>query len=495
MNHELSFYRFQSRFTLTPLQLFSCVILLLILAGCGGGGGGNSAFSLAPTNVGGGYTLKVSGGTFNDGSLTNGLVILATLRDSNGNGPAVPWTLSVTGPGFGVPLRVSYDDGSQSSYMTWWWSGIGPHSGTYTATATHGSTTLVYHFSLKAWSSLSQPVLSHDTVSRTISWNTVDQAGSYYYRVTDGNGNDAMTPGYIDAYPLQATYSFQYPVLTDGSYLIQVYAQTTDRKALQNNKDASPSLASQENMSLGSIDLPVGAGYSLNARGGVLYEGKDPYNADADTYGLVIWTSILTAPTDTTVSPTPPAGDWNISVTGPGITTPITFTYSATDSQYVYWDFGTIPAGTAYTLTATPAGGGTPISQPFTIPSSTSQLPLATGLSVTTVNGGGKNISWNAASGAASYYVNLWTCVGAGSVNTASGCTNGGTYTEVAGVWVATTSALIPKNELISGLVYDVYVTACEQDMTDTTTVPSAAPGTQVNMSDTTFAYAFFTAQ
>src|SRR5574337_353665 len=286
------FFRTNAEFEVTMFKkLFSAAVVAVLLTACGGGGGGNSGvvFPLVgPSNVGGGFTLNVTGGTFNDGSAKSGLVILATLRDNNGNGPATPWTLSITGPGFGAPLVVSYDDGSQSSYMTWWWSGVSPQTGTYTATAVHGSTVLVYQFSLKASSTISQPTLTHDANARTISWSTVSQAGSYYYRVTDGNGINAMTPGYIDAFPLQSAYTFTYPVLPPGSYLIQVYAQTTERVALQADTSPSPALAAQENMSLRAIDLPMGAGHSLNAKGGVLYEGKNPAN-NSDTYGLVIW--------------------------------------------------------------------------------------------------------------------------------------------------------------------------------------------------------------
>ena len=468
--------------------LILSLFLLISFQGCGKKGGGSSA----PKNVGGGYTLEVSGGTLNDGTGINGLAILATLRDSSGNGPAMPWTLSITGPDFGAPLTVSYDDGSPSSYMSWWWSGFGPFSGAYTITATNGSTTLTYNLNIDASHNLSQPTLNKS--GNTISWNSVTGAGSYQYRVTDGTGTDVIS-GYIAAEPLLSTYSLQLPsVMSDGSYLVRVFAQTTNRVALQNDSLASPTLASQENSSLSQMDFVVGgtgSGYSLDARGGVLYEGlfSSGTGTPTDQYGLVIWASLLTNASPTT----PPAADWTVSLTGPGITTPLKFTYPGTYAQYVYWDFGTMPASGTYTLSAVSTGGTATVQQTFTIPNATSQLPVATGLSATPAIGGGASISWNAVPGAASYYVNLWTCVGAGSANTVSGCTNGGTYSEVAGSWVSTTSAVIPNNTLTPGLVYDVYVTACQQDMTDATTVPPVEPGSQVDMSDTTFTYATFT--
>jgi hypothetical protein len=450
---------------------FALVIALFTLSSCGGGGGGGAA--AAPvTNAGGGYTLEASGGTLNDGAGAKGLVVLAALRDSAGNGPASPWILSITGPGFDAPLTVSYDDGSPASYMTWWWEKFNPLSGVYTATATDGVTTLAYQFNLSSTSNLSQPTLNK--ISSTISWSTIAGVGSYYYRVTDGTGNDVITPGYLSSDPLQTTYSFDLPYLADGSYLVEVYAQTTDRGALQNDPSSAPALAPQENMSLGAIDLTQGGGYSLSAKGGVLYEGQ---YSGVDNFGLVLWTSILTAPTDSASASTPPAGDWTITVTGPNISnsTPITFTYPRTDSQYSYWDFGTVPAPGTYTVTAAPAAGGAPISQTFTIPVPTQKLPLST-VTAAATTGGGANVNWTAVTGANSYYVNVWT-----EVN--------GVYTEIAGNWVNSTAATVPNGTLTKNVSYDVYVTACQLDMTDTTTVPPTAPGAQVNMSDTTFTY------
>ncbi len=455
------------------LSLLSSVIFLLSLTSCGGGSSGPSG----PSNVGGGYTLQVSGGTLNDGTATKGLVVLATLRDDAGNGPGgtAGWTITITGPGISVPLTVNYDDGSSGSYIVWIWNYITPPSGTntYTARATNGTTTLTYTFNVNATTNLSQPT-GLIRSGNTISWNLLTGAGSYYYSVTDGTGA-SVAHGVLPA----TTASFTLSGLPDGSYLVEVYAHTNNLYDLGSDPSPSPALLPQENTSLAILDFIVNGSYALDARGGVLYEGE--YPTGTPHYGLVIWSSILT----TTATPTPPAGDWVVSVTGPGITTPIVFTYPRTDSQYVYWDFGIVPVPAAsgtYTVTATPAAGGTLISQTFTITNPTSQLPVATGLTATPTNGGGATISWTAVAGANSYYVNVWTDVN-------------GVYTEVAGRWVTSTSTTITNGTLTKGVAYDVYVTACQLNMTDTTSVPPTAPGAQVDMSDTTFTYATITAQ
>ncbi len=458
--------------------LLPFLVLLLILAGCKGK-------SKSPSNIGGGYILLVSGGTLNDGSGVNGLAVLVTLRDSGGNGPggAAGWQIKITGPGINSPLVVSYDDGSQYSYSTWWWEEFDPLSGTYTATATNGTTTLTYNFSINAAQNLTQPDLNKS--GSTIWWNPVTGAGSYYYEVTDGSGG-LVTFDYIASDPLLTLYSFELPGLTEGSYLVSVYALTKDRLALAS--PTSPSLPSQENDSLAIIDFVhggTGSGYALDARGGVLYEGLDSLGTGTDAYGLVIWTSLVTNSTPST----PPAGDWDITVTGPGITKPIAFTYPRTNYHYVYWDFGTVPVGgETYTVSAIVSGGTTSLTQSFTIPSPASKLPVAANLSTNPTSGGGASISWDPVPGANSYYVNIWTDIWNAALNR-------WVYTEIAGNWMKTTSAVIPGGTLTKGISYDVYVTACELDMTDTTAVPPPDPGSQTDMSDTTFTYATITAQ
>jgi hypothetical protein len=427
----------------------------------------------SPLNVGGGYTLVVSGGTLNDGSGVTGLTVLATLRDDTGYGPggAAGWQIEITGPGINSPLVVSYEDGSASSYSTWWWEQLDPQTGTYTATATDGTTTLIYDFTIQAGSNLSQPAAN--IAGSTVSWNPVAGAGSYYYEVTDGSGVTAAY-GYIESDSLLTQYSFALPdVLPDGSYLVSVYALTADRLALAADSAAWPSLPAQENDSCKTIDFVQGgtdSGYVLDARGGVLYEGAV---STTDYYGLVIWASILT----TTAPETAPAADWAVTVTGPGIADPITFTYPKTDSHYIYWDFGVEPASGEYTVSAISSASTTTLSTTFTIANTTSKLPLATGVTGTATSGGGASVTWNSVSGAGSYYVNIWADAG-------------GAYTEIAGGWVNATSAIVPSGTLTSGVTYDVYVTACQLDMTDVSSVPlPVSPGIQVDMSDTTFTY------
>ena len=457
--------------TLKALTLFLC---LIVLAACGGGSGGSGTTSVNAVNE---YSFQATGGTLNDGSGASGLVVLATLRDSKGVGPGLTggWKITVTGPGISAPLTESYDDGSSSSYQSWWWKGLNP-AGTYTATATNGTTTLTAHFDISAANTLARPALSR--ANEVVSWNAVTGAGSYYYEVTDGYGAIAQS-GYLSAD--SSSFSFQLNKLPDGSYSIAVYGQTKSRVDLISDISAMPSLPSQDNISVSTMGLVITNGspgaYNLSATGGVLYMGQEN---GVNKYGLVVWTSLLTNATPAS----PPAADWAISVTGPGMTTPLAFTYPKTDSHYVYWDFGTVPAGGTYTVTATTSGSTEILSAQFTIPAPTAQLPVVTGIGVTP-GSSSYTVSWNAVpgAGAGSYYVNLWADVG-------------GTYTEVGNIWVdgGTLTAQIPKTSLTIGTLYDVYVTSCMLDMTTGKTLPPPSPS-QVNMSDNTFAPVSFTAQ
>jgi len=446
--------------------LISC---LFLLTSCGGGGSGGGA--AGPTNIGGGYTLLVSGGTLNDGSVTNGLAVLASLRDVHGVGPGLigNWTITISGPGLAQPLRVDYDDNSSGSYSTWWWEGVEP-SGTYTATATNGTTTLTYIFTIASTSTLPKPLVS--VSPSTVSWAAVPGAGSYYYSVSTGSGT-ILKFGYIPV--TDSTYSFDLPSpLVDGSYLIQVIAHTQDRLALGNNNSSAPTLAAQENLSLASKDFVMSGGnntgsYVMTAKGGVLYMGK---NGTTDMFGLAIWSSILTD------SSSQPAGDWTVTVTNPNIS-PITFTYPKTSSHYLYWEFDTPPASGTYTVTAATAGSSDQLTTTFTIPDLAAKLDVATNIQV--IPGPtGYMIAWNAVTGAKSYYVNLWADIG-------------GNYTEVANAWTTETSSFIPKGSLTKGMIYDVYITASSEDMTTSTEVPPPSP-LQINMSDNTFAAKGFTA-
>jgi len=99
-----------------------------------------------------------------------------------------------------------------------------------------------------------------------------------------------------------------------------------------------------------------------------------------------------------------------------------------------------------------------------------------------TMAGSDITVSWNAVSGAKSYYVNLWAEVW--NVTTSQF-----DYKEVWRSWVATTSVTIAKidSNIPENLTCDVYVTAHELNMT--TTSPPAPLPTRADMSENYYSY------
>ncbi len=457
------------KFGLSLISLLSSIILLLLLSSCGGGG------SSTPSNVGGGYTLQVSGGTLNDGSGANGLVVLATLRDSEGYGPTYPWTVTITGPDIPAdnPLTVNYEMGQ--SYMSWEWYGFEPSSGTYRATATNhdGSVTVYYDFSITNNSTIARPSPGASTSGNivTLSWSAVTGASSYYYEVCP----PSFTQPCLYYFTTGLTGTASFTGLSSGDYLIRVRAYTSDRTSVR-------SLAPQENVSEYSFSYPVSAdpaasGYTLLAAGGILDYGlQGP--AGAAIYGLSLWTSIA----DNNAAPT---GNWNITVQDPnGLTT--NYIYPANVKHYAYWYYGIEPAPGTYNVTAT--YGGVTKTAVFSISATSSgmtpQLSLPSGISATPVNTNDWNIAWSALSGAGSYYVNIWS-------EEWNSTTKQWEYNEVYGQWVdsLTTSLIVPAATFTPGTQYDVYVTAHKVDMSNAA-LPSSTP-TRADMSENYNPYSF----
>lgn len=225
-------------------------------------------------NVGGGYTLLVSGGTLNDGSGAKGLVILATLRDSDGRGPNIPWTIKITGPGISAsaPIEVEYQN---HNYMSWEWAGFEPISGTYRATATSldGKVSIYYDFSINNTTTLARPAPSvrSSGSSYTLTWPPVSGAASYSYEIVPPSGG-------VTVYGYVTNNSVDLGVLTIGDYLVRVRAYSSNRVLLQ-------ALPPQENVSEYSFTSPIGGdqtsdNYSFNAALGIMDYGlRGPGNA------------------------------------------------------------------------------------------------------------------------------------------------------------------------------------------------------------------------
>lgn len=464
------------------LSLLISVVVSVFLASCGGGDSGGGGGDQTPTNIGGGYTLKASGGTLNDGSGVRGLVVLATLRDDQGWGPLLPWTVSISGPGISAssPLAVEYQDGQLGSFVIWEWSGFDVLSGNYRTTATNfdGSVTIYIDFSVSSTSMLARPVPSIGSAggSTLLSWAPASNAASYAYEVVPTGGGSTV-------YGSTAGTSVNLGTLANGDYLVLLKSYTANLLSLNADHSASPALPSQMNIADYVFTFPVGgdqtsASYSLNAAGGILDYGlRGPNNTPI--YGLSFWTSLqdITSPGN----PVAPAGDWNISVTDPnGVV--MNYIYPAGERHDVYWYYDIEPvSGGTYTITASYGAAvktaavtfadTNPALAPLLYQSiSASLVSNATNTSLNDIS-----ITWPQVTGAQSYYTSLWADVWNSALKRYD-------YTEIWAAWVSSPAARVVNGTVQSGLLCDVYVTAYGVDMTSVAP-PSPSPS-RVDMSE-----------
>jgi hypothetical protein len=400
-------------------------------------------------------------------------VILATLRDSEGMGPGMPWTITITQLGTTLPqisLTVEYNDFNYHSYMGWEWSGIEPVTGDYRATATNGSgsVSIYYDFHVDSAGAFTRPAVLSVSSTYTLSWNSVPNASSYSYEVypPSGSGLDPVI-GYTTTTSVALT-----GLSATGDYLVWVRAYASDRTVLETSSASAPPIPSQENVSEYTFTFPVGGDdtsthYSFSAAGGYMDYGlTDPsYNS---IYGIAIWTSIQDIYTNP--SPTAPAGNWNVKVKKQDGTIVANFIYPAGVRHYAYWFYDIEPAAnTPYTVEATYGGAAKTASFNLT---TTARLLLPTNIKAT-LDSLTKNIgiTWDGVTGARSYYVNLWAFV-------TDPVTNQLEYSEVWSKWTNTTSVTVTPGDqgLPAGLSVDIFVTAHELDMSDP--VPPATPPT-----------------
>jgi len=451
-------------------------LIAAVLFGCGGGNKGPAG---SGANTGDGYTLEASGGTLNDGSDTKGFVVLITLRDSQGWGPSLPWTIEITGPGISAsaPLTIEYQDGRPGSFALWEWSAFNPLSGSYRATATNfnGSVTIHYDFTVSGANSLARPApyTGSNGGDITLNWPSVTGAKSYTYEVFPPGGGTSV-------FGCITTNSVNLGALANGDYLVLVRAYSAELLGLDASRSASPALPGMTNVSEYVFSFPVGGdqtsnSYSLNAAGGVLdYGYRGPGNTPI--YGLAIWTSLLYGTPNPNAAP---SGDWNIRVTDPNGQV-LDYLYPAGEQHYAYWYYDVEPVIGTYTVTATYGSASKTVN--FTLSSITPALALPVNLAASKLGNDDISVTWNAVAVAKSYYLSIWADIWNNAANQYD-------YTEVWSGWVKTNSATIVKSgsTLPAGLQCDIYVTAHEVDMTSVS--PPGTTPARADMSENYYGY------
>lgn len=394
----------------------TAVLALAGIVGCGG-----HDASTPPQ-----YALEASGGTYDDGSGQPGIAVLATLRDSGGTGPAAAWSGTIS-DGSGARAGVAYADGSAGSYAALWWPDLPFAAGSYGLDLQSGGSSARASFSIADGAPLPFPAVALSTDGATVSWSAVTGAAAYECRIHDGSGLVRSEAG--------TGTTCAVGDLPDGSYQASILAYSTDPATIAADPAQRPTLPARFDMSEGRLSfLRSGASpvVVLVAAGGAIDWGIGERT-------LAVWLSILNA------DGTPTASPWSVSVTGPGLSSPITFTYPANFSRRLLWSY--YDAATPGLYTATAASSSGTFTGSFSV-GAPAVLDIPTGVTAAGGAQGSATVDWTPVTGARSYLVGVW---------------QGATF--VTSQWVSAPPASFPQGSFTPG-TYDVYVAATDADMT-----------------------------
>jgi hypothetical protein len=399
---------------------------VLLLASCGDSKSGQPVTQ-------GGYSLTATVGEYEDGSGSEGLSILATLRDSSGKGPSTPWTLSLSDSSGDLGVSGQYDASGDGSYALWLFPQVALSTGKhYTLTLVNGSTTL--HADLvpspNAVVGVPLPTLSAD--GTTLTWASAQGAAAYRCVVSSGGNvqlqsDVAQTQCDVSALPGSMSYS------------ASVLAMDVNLATIAADHAQSPVLP-QLDVSEGRLAFAKGNGSApsvlLSAAGGGL-----SWNTSSD--GLTVWLSIQNS------DGTPPLSSWTVSIIGPGIpsSTPLQLTYPASQSQKLFWSYDTNASLGQYSLVAT--DGTTQLSTTFQVGY---QVDLYRPIPSVNVDSSKATVSWPQVLEAKSYFVSIY---------------DDQTGAFIAGQWVNGFSADFPAQDFsATAEPCDAYVLALDYDMT-----------------------------
>jgi hypothetical protein len=401
--------------------------------------------------------LTASAGTYSDGAGPTGLTLLATLRDVDGRGPDVPWTLSlsdVIGP---LDVSASYAVSGDGSFEVWTFPTIATspaHEYLLQLTSPTGTTATAQVFVGNGGLDDPEPTLSAD--GAMLSWAAPVGAQTFSCDVTSGGESQLTTAGPSAQCDVSA--------LPPGAYLATVEAFSTDVSALRQDPAQTPRLPELD-VSAGRLAFTRSDGsaptLTFSVAGGRFdYGAGDP--------GLALWLSLRQP--DGGVSPEA----WTVNVVGPGIPTeaPLELTYPANTPQTALWAYDVSLAEGLYSLTASADGGTPPLSTQFRVPA---QTPMAPPLDVTATAApsGGASVQWTAAPDAGSYFVGVW---------------NRATGVFTAGQWVTSSPTTFASQTFAASTDYDVYVTAATADLT-----APPVPHADFQASENTYSPAGFT--
>lgn len=423
------------------------VALGLMWAACGG----------APERTDdGAVALQARVGTYSDGSGTEGLALLTTLRDARGAMPEGTWTLTLGDLDGALGLPFELPAGTEGGVATFWWPDRGFHPlASYTVKAAQAGVGVASASAQASAPPLALPQVELTPDGTALTWPAVPLAEGYACRVYAGEALQLSTTSREPGCALGA--------LPPGAYRASVLALNVDLAALRESTAPEPSLPSEFHVSEGRLAFTratAGApALTAQAAGGALFYGSQQP-------GLALWLSLKGA------NGTPLAAPWQVEILGPGLSSdaPLRLTYPADVARLLVWSYELPATPGRYTLSA--VSGANAVSAVFSV-GTPAALPAPAGVQVTPGASGAATVRWGAASGARAYYASAY--------RTATG-------DFVGGLWVTTTDARFPSGTFAPGQTYDVYVAATNADLS------AAQPPTGLAVSENTYLPTSFTA-
>ena len=173
------------------------------------------------------FEMLAAGGAYDFGTSERGLAFWVAIREPGGTATTRPWTVSVTGPGISPSAAPTFEYQANLPRMMKWSYGIPATPGSYSLTATSGTTGLTAGFQIGYPQALPFVVDASATAgasgSAQVTWSPVEGARAYLVDVWDRAYGTQAASMWVAAPPAQ----FQpYTFTTGRAY--DVYVAATD---------------------------------------------------------------------------------------------------------------------------------------------------------------------------------------------------------------------------------------------------------------------------
>jgi hypothetical protein len=171
--------------------------------------------------------LLAAGGAFDFGQTQRGLALWVSLRQADGTATSQPWNVSIVGPGIPASLPVTFEYPASLPRQMRWSYDVPATPGTYSLTATSGTSAISTTFAVGAPPPIGFVVDPQATPGRSgdaqVTWSAVAGARAYLVEVWDHAAGILAQSMWVPAPPA----SFPSSTFTSGR-TYDVYVAATD---------------------------------------------------------------------------------------------------------------------------------------------------------------------------------------------------------------------------------------------------------------------------